>query len=90
MTTIPHEPVRVAPEKEGWSVRLLVPELWASVAIAVMWLSVLFTAIYGRDIVTSTAGGDNSTVPSVIVVGFFAFFATWVVARSGFRRTPTD
>jgi hypothetical protein len=90
MTTIPHEPVRVVPEQQGWSLRLLVPELWASVAIAVMWLSVLFTAIYGRDIVTSTVGGDNSTVPSVIVVTFFAFFGTWVVARCGFRRTPAD
>jgi hypothetical protein len=90
MTTIPHEPVRVAPEKQRWSVRLLVPELWASMAIAVMWLSVLFTAIDGRDIVTSTVGGDNSTVPSVIVGAFFAFVSTWVVARYGFRRTPTD
>jgi hypothetical protein len=90
MTTIPHEPVRVAPQKEGWSVRLLVPEMWASVAIAVMWLSVLFTAIYGRDILTSSAGGDSSSVPSVIVVAIFAFFGTWVVARKGFRRTPTE
>ncbi len=90
MTTIPHESVRVAPEKQRWAVRLLVAEMWASLAIAVMWLSVLFTAIYGRDIVTVSAGGNNSTVPTVVVVAFFAFFGTWVVARYGFRRTPTE
>jgi ABC-type dipeptide/oligopeptide/nickel transport system permease subunit len=77
-------------EKQRWSVRLLVPEMRASVAIAVMWLSVLFTAIYGRDIVTSTVGGDNSTIPSMIVVAFFAFFGTWVAARYGYRRIPID
>jgi hypothetical protein len=70
--------------------RLLVPELWASLAIAVMWLSVLFTAIYGGSIATSTVGGSSSTVPSAVVVAFFAFFGTWVVARYGFRRGPTE
>jgi hypothetical protein len=90
MTTIPHEPTRVGPEKLSWSMRFLVPEMWASLAIAVMWLSVLFTAIYGSNIATSTVGGTSSSVPSAIVVAFFAFFGTWVVARYGFRRGPTE
>jgi hypothetical protein len=60
--------------------------MWASLAIAVMWLSVLFTSIYGGDIVTTTVGGSSSSVPSAIVVVVFAFFGTWVVAKHGFRR----
>jgi len=85
MTTIPHEPSAVAPVKRE-SLRLLVPEVWASLAIGVIWLAVMFTAIWGGNIVTVSAGGGSSSVPSAIVVAFFAFFATWVVARHGFRR----
>ena len=90
MTTIPHEPTRVATEKRERSMQLLVPEIWASLAIAVMWLSVLFTAIWGANIATTTVGGTSSTVPSAVVVAIFAFFGTWVVARYGFRHGPTD
>jgi multisubunit Na+/H+ antiporter MnhF subunit len=90
MTTIPHEPARVVPEKRNRAIQLLVPEMWASLAIAVMWLSVLFTAIYGSNITTATVGGTNSSVPSAIIVAFFAFFGTWVVARYGFRRGSPD
>ena len=42
MTTISHEPSRV--RQAWWS--LLVPELWASLAIVGMWLAVLFDAVY--------------------------------------------
>lgn len=86
MSTISHGPSTVAPERRPWALRLLVPELWASLAIVVMWLSVLFTAIFGPDIVSSTQGGDHTTVPSGVAVALFAFLATWVVARYGFRR----
>ncbi|HEX5468726.1 MAG TPA: hypothetical protein VFW80_06740 [Gaiellaceae bacterium] len=85
MTTISHDPTRVASENHGWR-DVLVPEMWASLAIIVMWLAVLFDAIYGPDIVTTSAGGDQSVVPSAVALGLFAFFATWVVAKYGFRR----
>jgi hypothetical protein len=65
---------------------LLGPEVWAALAIVVMWLAVLFDAIFGPDIVNTSAGGDSSTVPSAVVVALFAFLGTWVVARRGFRR----
>jgi hypothetical protein len=84
-----HGPTDVVPEKRGWSLPL-VPEMWASIAIAVIWLAVLFTAIWGPDIVNTSAGGGSSTVPSVVVVAIFAFFATWVVAKYGFRRRHDD
>jgi hypothetical protein len=51
---------------------------------------VLFTAIFGKDILNSTVGGTSSSVPSAIVVAFFAFFGTWVVARHGFRHGPDE
>ncbi|HEX3331871.1 MAG TPA: hypothetical protein VHS27_18250 [Gaiellales bacterium] len=50
-----------------------------------IWLTVLVDAIYGPNIVTSSAGGDQSTIPSAVIVSIFAFFATWVVARNGLR-----
>lgn len=85
MTTVSHEPTRVVEEKRGWS-EFLVREMWASLAIAVIWLSVLFDAIYGPDIVNRSAGGDSSTVPSAVAVALFAFLATWVVAKYGYPR----
>jgi hypothetical protein len=90
MTTVSHEPSGIVQEKRRWSLQLLVPEMWASLAIVVMWLSVLFDAVFGPDIVNHSAGGDSSTVPSAVAVALFAFLATWVVARYGFRRERKD
>jgi hypothetical protein len=87
MATVPHEPPGVVQKEQRWSVGLLVPEMWASLAIVVMWLAVLFDAIYGPDIVSTngTIGAETSTtVPSAVVVALFAFLGTWVVARHGF------
>ena len=84
MATISHEPSQAAPDGRRWPV-FLVRETWVSLAISVIWLSVLFDAVYGPDIVTRSAGGDSSVVPSAVVVSVFAFLATWVVARYGFR-----
>ena len=86
MTTIPHEHMPAVQEKQPGRVQLLVREMWAALAIVVMWLAVLFAAIFGPSIVNTTAGGDTSSVPSAVVVALFAFLATWPVARYGFRR----
>jgi hypothetical protein len=63
--------------------------MWASLAIAVMWLAVLFDALFGPDIVSSNVT-SNTRVPSAVVVAFFAYLATRVVARYGFTRSRTD
>jgi hypothetical protein len=89
MTTISHEPSKIAQEKPLWT-QLLVVETWASLAIGVMWLAVLFDAIYGPNIVTSTPGGTSSSCPSAVAVALFAFLSTWVVARYAFRRNPEN
>ena len=64
--------------------------MWTSLAISVIWVTVLLDALFGPDIVTTSAGGASSVVPSAIVVAVFAFFATWVVARHGFRHERAD
>jgi hypothetical protein len=86
MTTLSHEPSGIVQEKRRVWLQLLVPEMWASLAISVIWLTVLFDAVFGPDIVNSSAGGDHSTVPSAVAVALFAFLATWVIARHGFRH----
>lgn len=93
MTTVPHEPARVAQETQRWSSRVLVPEMWASLAIVAMWLAVLFAAIYGPDLVSANGVADigaRTTVPSAVLMAPFAFLGTWVVARHGFRHEPKE
>lgn len=85
MTAIQHESGPPNAERLSPS-RLIVRETWSSLAITMIWLTVLVDAIYGPDIVTSSAGGDQSAIPSAVIVSIFAFFATWVVARYGLRR----
>jgi hypothetical protein len=89
LTTLP-ESSPTLPEKRRWSVRSLVPEMWASLAIAVIWLAVLFDAVFGPDIWTSSSSGNSSKIPSVIVVVLFAYLATRVVARYGFGHRDKD
>ena len=85
MTTIPHEPSSL----EKRSVLFDARDLWASLSIAVIWLSVLFTAVFGSNFVGTSNDGSAATIPSAIFVAFFALFATMSVAKWGFsRRTP--
>ena len=89
MTTITHE--APGPAEAPILERLGPPELWPSLAISVIWLTVLLDALFGPDIVTSNGSGTNtSSVPSAVAVALFAFLATWVVARYGFRRSTDN
>ena len=90
MSAMSHGPSAALPERRGWSVRLLVPEMWASLAIGVMWLAVLFDAVFGPDLVSRSNDGNATTVPSAIIVALFAYLGTAVVAKYGFggRRDP--
>ena len=76
-------------ETRGLRERIGVPEMWTSLAIGVIWLVVLVDALFGPDIVSSSAG-SFARVPSAVVLGFFAWLSTWVVARHGFRRDGDD
>jgi hypothetical protein len=76
MATLSHEPSSAVGERPNMSLRPVLAEVAASIAIGVMWLAVLFDALFGPDIVTSNGAGTNTS----------AFLASWVVARYAFRR----
>jgi hypothetical protein len=76
-----------ASEPRRWYARVLVREMWASLAIVSMWLAVLFDALFGPDLVASNGAGANTTsIPSAVIVVLFAYLGTRVVARYGFAR----
>jgi hypothetical protein len=90
MSTVSH-PSGVAPEQRSWSDRLLVREMWASLAITAMWIVVAVTAVWGPDFVsTSSAGTNSTTIPSGIAIAVFAMIGTWFVAKYGLRRRDED
>ena len=86
MSTMSHEPSRVANEQTRWSSLRLIPEMWASLAITAMWVAVFITAIWGPDASFSSVDGSHSTIPTAVFVTVFAFLGTWIVARHGFRQ----
>jgi hypothetical protein len=91
MPTVPTKLPAVAADQRGWLRRVRVPEMWASLAIVAVWLTVLFDAVFGPDFVSSNAAGTNTTtIPSVIIVVVFAYLATRVIARRGFDRRRED
>jgi len=87
MTTLPHERESRFPRALAFDTR----DLFATLAIVVIWLAVLCVGVFGPDFVSTMAGGDSTTVPAGIGVAFFALFATMSVAKHGFsRRTGND
>jgi hypothetical protein len=88
MASVTHEPPH-AGEKDRWS-KIVVRETWTSLAIAVIWISVMLDALFGPNIVTTNSAGGGAVIPSAVVMTFFAFFATWIVAKYGFRRDGAD
>ncbi len=89
MSSISHPPTEAVPAKRSFA-ELSVPEMWATLAIIVMWLSVLIDAIFGPDIVSHDVAGSSAVIPSAVVLALFAFLGTWVVARHAFGRRDSD
>jgi hypothetical protein len=50
---------------------------------------VLADALFGPDIVSSNPG-TYTRIPSAVLVAFFAWLATWVLAKHAFRRRAGD
>jgi hypothetical protein len=74
------------PRRAWW---LAAPDMWASLAITSMWVAVIFCSAFGPDIRSGSGVGDigeHTSVPSGVVVAFFATIASWLVARNAFRR----
>jgi hypothetical protein len=89
MSTMSHGPAQTV-QRPRWSSLRFVPELWASLAISVMWIAVFVTAIWGPDARFNGNDGSSSTIPTAVFVTVGAFLGTWVVARFGFRQQRKD
>ncbi len=85
MTTM-QEQSSVRSPREGWASRILIREMWATVAIVSMWVAVLFVGVYGGDATFHSVDSSSSTIPSAVFVGLFAAIGTGSVAKRVFGR----
>ena len=91
MSTISHPPTGTVSETPHTSARILITEMWASLAVVAMWVAVAVATVWGPDFVSSEGSGTNSTIiPSGIAIAMFASIGTWFVAKYGFGRRTTD
>ena len=90
MSTAAHEPARAVPERRRLSTQLVTRDMWTALAIVAIWLAVLFSAVFGPDMVTTSSGGDGARIPSAVLVALFAALATRAVARYGFGHQRRD
>ena len=88
MTTAVHPPSDM-PAGQRWTRRFPARDVSVSAAIAVIWVVVLLDALFGPDLVSSSAG-SFTRVPSAIFVAFFAWLATRVIAKWGFSRAQDE
>ncbi len=82
MSTVSHEPSTVV--RRPWWIDAR--NMWASLAIAAIWVAVVVTAAFGPTMKTYDAGGSGASIPSGIVVALFAMFATMSIAKHGFDQ----
>jgi hypothetical protein len=83
-TVTSQQPGAAAPERRrAPRARTSASEMWAALAIAVMWLAVLVDALWGPDLVSNGAV-TFTRIPSAIFLAFFAWLATWVIAKHAF------
>jgi hypothetical protein len=91
MTTVSHEPSAGVQEPEGWWVRILATEMWATLAIVAMWIAVAVSTIWGSELVSVNGSGTNSTtIPTGILVALFASIGTWAVAKYGLGHRSSE
>ena len=85
MTTTSREPV--APPKDetvirtGWATQILIPEMWGTLAIGMMWLAVILVAASDLNITISNTPTNQTIIPASVFVALFAFLGTTAVAK---------
>src|SRR5436190_20482379 len=83
MSSISHGTAGPLPEKRRFSsLRALPADMWASMAIAVMWIAVLADSLWGPDFV-SVKTSSTTKIPSGIILALFAWLGTKAVAKYG-------
>jgi hypothetical protein len=86
MTTTMQDQPSVRSSREGWASRVLVREIWATVAIVSMWVAVLFVGVFGGDMTFHSVDSSFTTMPSGVAVALFAAIGTGSVAKRVFGR----
>jgi hypothetical protein len=86
MTTIPQERPSLARRSIWFDAR----DVWVSLAIGVIWLAVILVSVFGPDFQGNSNDGNSTTIPSGIIVAFFALFATMSLAKHGFTKRQDD
>lgn len=86
MTAPMQDQSSVRSPREGWASRVLVRDMWATVAIVAMWVAVLFVGVYGGDMTFQSVDSSSSTIPSGVAVALFAAIGTTSVAKRVFGR----
>ena len=89
MSTMSHPPTGIPSETRRWT-QVLVVETWASLAIFAMWIAVAVASVWGTDLVSTSSGGNSTTLPSGIAVAMFATIGSWAVAKHAFRHDRED
>ena len=82
MSTVSHQPIH---EKRSW-LEYMTAEVWASLAITSMWIAVAVSAVWGSDLVSTSSGGNSTTIPLGFFVAIFACVGSWLVAKHAFGR----
>jgi hypothetical protein len=82
MTTVPQG----RPLLEKRSIWFDARDVWVSLAIGVIWLTVALVSMFGGDFHGNGNDGTSTVIPSGIIVAFFALFATIAVAKYGFKK----
>ena len=90
MTSISPETSAAPSVRRRRLTELLPREVWASLAITVMWLAVLLDALFGPDMVFANTGMNTTTIPTAVVLAFFAYLGTRVVAKYGLGEPGHD
>jgi uncharacterized membrane protein len=86
MSTTMQSKSSVRSPREGWGSRILVREMWATVAIVAMWVAVLFVGVYGGEASFHSVDSSSSTIPAGVLVALFAAIGTGSVAKRVFGR----
>lgn len=82
MSSVSHEPATFGGRRTWIDAR----EMWASLVIVAIWVAVAISAAFGPSLKTFDVSGSSVSIPSGILVAFFAMFATMSVAKHGLDR----